>query len=1136
MCTLLTPPPADRPASASLSAIVEACRLALDLHAGAPDQPELWEKLQKARREAASAIVLLAPTSTDAAVTKSIMELQRKLAASGVYDPVVTADDLALAEQVNASTPVGLLAAMLLVPAWQWPSAPPLKSVPSAYWPVYTAWLFHAPQGFCALGQAEAYGAHYLRRLEELAKHVAASPAAAHVRSALNAFVAVNNSIPLYFSNDSLRRHMELRGRLLTAHGMSDRRTDFAATPCAGRRLRVGFVNRHFAAQTETYTTLPTFEKLDPARFEVQLFVHHYQNSDLEQYARSCGEKFSILPTDLPGQLKALREARLDVVVFGTNVTAVYHEVTRLALHRVAPLQVVNNSSCTTTGLPEIDLYVSGTATESAGAPAHFTERLALLQGPAHAFNYTTDRQPPAGSWTRQALGVPADAMLFVSAANFYKIIPEMREAWAKLLAAVPGSRLLLHPFNPNWSSQYPIKRFCAEFDQVLAAHGVASDRLIVSSVKFPSRTDVGELLKLGDLYLDTFPFAGVNSLIDPLEHGVPVVTQEGPTFRSRMGAALLRTLGLDELIAADAASYHATCVRLAASAPARQALRARITAAMEQQPLFLDTLAASDGFGALLEQAYDELATLGRAGFRRETKALVGPDVSSTIHRLGRGRELLAADNAGRAADYFLQAIQSDSRNATLWCELADALRRSRRIDEAVQALQTCLGLDERHLAGWRLLAELAESLGHAELLAEAKSMIAVITEDLPPSASIAPAVPGQQHVLLYSDDPEFGGVAQYNHSLMCGLAAAGYRVTCVQSAADGPLVQERRERGIQHQWIPYDTKKDFLRSLEDSASARTIFDAADPDLVIFCDCCPVSNLAAREAARQMGIPYVTVVHFVGSYLADRFKSVLGRLAAQYASARAVVAVSQENLDLLRNRFGLPAQTGQVIHNGRPEKFFALRDEAVRTRLRGELGLSAEAVVAFTVARLDPIKGFLYQIVAAKHLIAQPGNEHLHFVWAGEGDQRAVLETAIATHGLTGRVHLLGHRWDVADWYDAADIFVLPSDLEGMPLSIMEAMAKGLPVVASAVSGIPEELGGTGQLLPAGTKDRAGLVNQLVRTLHLWTGNAELRRSIGEAGRRRAGELFRESLMLERTIGLVRTHAVAPAPVVASA
>jgi protein O-GlcNAc transferase len=110
-----------------------------------------------------------------------------------------------------------------------------------------------------------------------------------------------------------------------------------------------------------------------------------------------------------------LRDARLDVIVFGTNVTAVFNEVTRLALYRSAPLQVVNNSSCITSGLQHIDLYISGDLTESPEAHAHFSERLGLLPGPAHAFNYEADRQTPTTQWTREMLGVPDDALLLSS-------------------------------------------------------------------------------------------------------------------------------------------------------------------------------------------------------------------------------------------------------------------------------------------------------------------------------------------------------------------------------------------------------------------------------------------------------------------------------------------------------------------------------------------------------------------------------------------------------------------------------------------------------------------------------------------------------------------------------------------------
>ncbi|MDI1250406.1 MAG: glycosyltransferase [Lacunisphaera sp.] len=398
------------------------------------------------------------------------------------------------------------------------------------------------------------------------------------------------------------------------------------------------------------------------------------------------------------------------------------------------------------------------------------------------------------------------------------------------------------------------------------------------------------------------------------------------------------------------------------------------------------------------------------------------------------------------------------------------------------------------------------------------------------------APAADDQRpHVLIYTDDPDDGGVAHYNHSLMAGLVAAGYRVTCAQSECAGPLVLQQRALGIRHHWIPYDTKKEFARTLDDAVSAGRILEETRPDLVVFSDCCPVSNCAAREVARQTGVPYVIVVGFVGEYLAGRFREHLGGLARQYAAARAVVAVSQENLDLLHHHFGLPPGAGTVIHYGRPERFFAPRDEAVRTRLRAELRLPPSAVVAFTAARLARVKGYLYQLAALRQLAARPGGGRLHLVWAGDGEQRPELERVIAAAGLGGRIHLLGRRWDVADWLDAADIFVLPSEREGMPLAIMEAMAKGLPVVATAVSGIPEELGNTGHLLPAPGPDATELVRQLADVLQAWTGDAALRRQVGEAGRQRAGQMFRESTMIGHTVALIRRHLPTAAPACAA-
>jgi glycosyltransferase involved in cell wall biosynthesis len=1122
-----------------------------------PADATVWADLQTARHAAAAAIAGLNPKQKEDETLAAVRVLLQAVAASGAFDEPVGREDLALAaSHTREKSWPGLLAAMLLVPAWQWPAAPDFAAVPRWLWADYVAYVFHTPQGFCSAGQTETYAAHYLRRLEEFVRLAGPARGDAPVRASLLEYLQVANSIPLYFSCGSLRRYAELRGRLLSLFFTSQPAKPLRPRPRTGRRLRVGFVNRHFGPQTETYTTLPNFEQLDPARFEVHLFAHAQGDTPLEAYCRSRAAAFHLLPADLAAQVAQLRAAALDVVVFGTNVTAVVNEVTQLALHRLAPLQVVNNSSCITSGFPEIDLYVSGDLTEMAGAQEHFTERLGLLPGPAHAFNYNADQQEPSLTFTREALGIPEHALVFVSAANYFKIIPEMRELWARQLAAVPGSCLLLHPFNPNWSSHYPVRRFRAEMERMLAAHGVAASRLVLSTARFPSRADVKTLLALGDIYLDTYPFGGVNSLVDPLELGLPVVVWEGETMRSRMGAALLRQLNLGELIATDEAGYTAIIGRLATDPAVRAELSARINAEMSSLPLFLDSQAASDAFGALLETGYDEMQAGGPAAFRRPRPPLrvpAAPDAGEKLRtglaefKAGRfaraadcaravlgaeparpearhllGRVLLRTGLPARAADYFLAAIQHSVPSAALWLDLAEAYHGSKRPGEAAQALEASLKLNPDCRAAWLLFSEFAFAAGNRELGEQAFATARELGGLARPAAC--------EHILVFTDDPAHGGVAQYNHTLLVALAAAGHRVTCVQSASASPLTREQRASGIRHVWLDYDTGREFSRTVEDVSSAAWIFTAERPDLIVFSDCSPVSNLAAREVAMQQGIPFIVVVGFVAPYLATNFASRLGQLAAHYAAAREVVAVSRENLALLRRHFGLAADRGRVIHYGRPDRFFAPRDAEVRARLREAAGIPADAVVCFTAARLTEVKGFNHQLQAAQTLCASPAGRKIHFVWAGEGEQRADLERKIARLGLAGSVHLLGQRWDVADWHDAADIFVLPSQLEGMPLAIMEAMAKGLPVVATAVSGIPEELGDTGKLLPDPATDPAGVVNGLMVTIATWAADPAEREREGARCRARAEKLFREDRMMAETFALFNGQQPAPA------
>ena len=226
-------------------------------------------------------------------------------------------------------------------------------------------------------------------------------------------------------------------------------------------------------------------------------------------------------------------------------------------------------------------------------------------------------------------------------------------------------------------------------------------------------------------------------------------------------------------------------------------------------------------------------------------------------------------------------------------------------------------------------------------------------------------------KHILLYTDDPGTGGVAQYNDMIALGLRAQGYRVTVVQTQSENPLIASQQRAGVRHEWLDYDTVEEFGRTGSDLSQAQAIFPRTQPDLILFSDSYPLSNLAAKEVALQMAIPYVIVVGFVAPYLAQRFgedvdaEYYLGMLERQYRRAKQVIAVCRENLELLYKLFRLPSDKGRVIHYGRPEHFFSPRDGAMRDRLRKSLKVPTKGVLCFTAARLESVKGFQYQLDA---------------------------------------------------------------------------------------------------------------------------------------------------------------------------
>ena len=170
-------------------------------------------------------------------------------------------------------------------------------------------------------------------------------------------------------------------------------------------------------------------------------------------------------------------------------------------------------------------------------------------------------------------------------------------------------------------------------------------------------------------------------------------------------------------------------------------------------------------------------------------------------------------------------------------------------------------------------------------------------------------------------------------------------------------------------------------------------------------------------------------------------------------------VAISENNKQFICETFQIHPGKIICIYNGtstpdKPELDECARAQ-IRQKIRQELGLSDNTLILLTVARLGPQKGHNYLIPVIPHIAKAFPN--VHFVWIGEGELKASLIQDLESYQVSNKVSMLGYRDDVHRFLLASDLFVFPTYYEGQPFAVLEAMAQGLPVVASATSGIPE-------------------------------------------------------------------------------
>lgn len=300
-------------------------------------------------------------------------------------------------------------------------------------------------------------------------------------------------------------------------------------------------------------------------------------------------------------------------------------------------------------------------------------------------------------------------------------------------------------------------------------------------------------------------------------------------------------------------------------------------------------------------------------------------------------------------------------------------------------------------------------------------------------------------------------GGQERVALDLARGQRQLGHRVIAVSLAPppDGQLAADFVAHGVATFTVPkasgFDLRLPMRLAEVLRAQSIDIVHTHNPQPLIY------GTLAARAAGALL-------VHTKHGANPDGGRKLWMRRAAGHLAA-AYVAVSSTTAAIARRNRECPESRLHVIDNGIDLSRFA-PDAAARAAIREELGIPSRAWIIGTVGRLAPEKAYPSLIEAA----ARSLGEDVRLLIVGDGAERARIEGEARRHDVTRFVHLLGARKDVPRLLAAFDVFALSSTTEGLPLVIPEAMATALPVVSTAVGGIPNVVrqGETGLLVPA--------------------------------------------------------------------
>lgn len=384
--------------------------------------------------------------------------------------------------------------------------------------------------------------------------------------------VAAKQPFLLAYQGRNDRPLQEIYGGMV-ARAMTARfpQAEIAAPPAPGEPIRIGVVSAFFYLHSNWKIPIKGWiDQIDRSRFKI--YGYHLgspHDAETEAAAKLC-DRFVHRVLDVDGWRREILADRPHVLIYPGLLMDNFS--LQLAAQRLAPVQMTSWGHPETSGLPNLDYFLSSDAMEAADADGHYTEKLVRLP---NLSIYYEEPVVLTETITRGELGLRDDATVFWSGQSLYKYLPQYDDEFARIAREAPNSQFvfLRHHGGPQVTAIFQTR-----LKQAFARHGLNADDYCVFLGRM-SQAKFGAAMGTADVFLDSIGWSGCNSALESLPHNLPIVTVPGALMRGRHCAAILSVMGLGDTVAADIDDYVARAVSLARDPGARKAIAARIAA-----------------------------------------------------------------------------------------------------------------------------------------------------------------------------------------------------------------------------------------------------------------------------------------------------------------------------------------------------------------------------------------------------------------------------------------------------------------------------------------------------------------------------------------------------------------------------